>query len=75
MVEYCPTKEMWADIFTKLKQGHEFLFMQSRLLGCPMDQDVTSNSLHHTTQPTIHHVIPTPIPRHIYFMTALSIIR
>jgi hypothetical protein len=35
-VEYCPTKEMWLDVLAKPKQGHDFYFMWSKLMGCPI---------------------------------------
>lgn len=33
-VEYCPTKEMWADVLTKPLQGELFRIMRSNLQGC-----------------------------------------
>jgi hypothetical protein len=39
LVEHCPTKEMWANVLTKPKQGHEFFVMQLKLLGCPVMMD------------------------------------
>jgi len=32
-VEYCPTKQMWADTLTKPLQGGEYKYMADRLMG------------------------------------------
>jgi hypothetical protein len=36
-IAHCPTKEMWADVLTKPKQGHGFFLMQAKLMGCPIN--------------------------------------
>jgi hypothetical protein len=33
----CPTKEMWADIMTKLLQGTAFQIMKAELMNCPVN--------------------------------------
>ena len=33
-IEYCPTKQMWADLMTKPLQGSDFKFMADRLMSC-----------------------------------------
>ena len=32
-IEYCPTKQMWADPMTKPLQGSDFKYMADRLMG------------------------------------------
>ena len=36
-ITHCPTKEMWADVLTKPKQGHKFFVMRAKLMGCPIN--------------------------------------
>jgi len=44
-VEYCPTKEMWADVLTKPLQGELFRVMRSNLQGCDVKyHDVPNES-------------------------------
>lgn len=38
-IEYCPTKEMWADVLNKPKQGSEFRRFRSILMNVPMAYD------------------------------------
>ena len=34
-VEYCPTGDMWVDVFTKTLQGQAFQKMRSKLMNMP----------------------------------------
>jgi hypothetical protein len=36
-LQYCPTKQMWADILTKPLQGSKFHQMQAILMNCSID--------------------------------------
>lgn len=36
-IEHCPTKQMWADVLTKLLQGQVFYGMRAKLMGCAVD--------------------------------------
>ena len=36
-VEYCPTGEMWADIFTNPLQGIAFKKIRAMLMNCPVE--------------------------------------
>lgn len=42
-VEYCPTKEMWADVLTKPLQGELFRIMRSNLQGCDVNYSDVPN--------------------------------
>ena len=32
-IEYCPTKQMWADTMAKPLQGSDFKYMSNKLMG------------------------------------------
>jgi hypothetical protein len=36
-LQYCPTKQMWADVLTKPVQGPKFQSMRAFLMNCPID--------------------------------------
>ena len=38
-IKYCPTQQMWSDIFTKPLQGQQFRLMRSKIMNCPIDYD------------------------------------
>lgn len=38
-VQHCPSTEIWLDILTKPKHGHEFFLMSSKLLGSGVNGD------------------------------------
>jgi hypothetical protein len=44
-LQYCPTKQMWADVLTKPLQGAKFRLMRSFLMNCPIDYTNPPESL------------------------------
>ena len=36
-LEYCPTEQIWSDIFTKHLQGQQFRMMRAMVMNCPVD--------------------------------------
>ena len=36
-LQYCPTKQKWADVLTKPLQGAKFRLMRAFLMNCPVD--------------------------------------
>ena len=51
--EHCPTKQMWADINTKPKQGAAFRKFRGHVMGIPNDYN----------DDNYKHIVPSEVPK------------